>query len=93
MAYGWSGGRSGFTAAQRQAILERDPVCRSCGRKPSVVADHVRNLAEGGTNTLSNGAGICQACSDRKTQAEAARGRARRGSRTRPTERHPGLID
>lgn len=91
MAYAWSGGRTGFTTTQRQAILRRDPICRTCRRNPSVIADHIRNLAEGGTNTLTNGAGICKACSDRKTQTEAARGRARRGTRQRPTEPHPGL--
>ena len=91
MAYGWSGGRTGFTAAQRRAVLERDPICVNCRRRHSTIADHKVNLAEGGTNTIDNGQGLCDPCHAPKIQAEAARGKARRGTRTRPAEQHPGL--
>ena len=71
----------------RQQLFARQPLCVACeqaGRVTlAIVRDHIVPLAEGGTDDPSNTQALCQACSDRKTQAEAARGtrRAHRGDR------------
>lgn len=82
-------GRAG--QAQRARILARDTICRECIRQGkvtkssvSVIADHVINLAEGGTNDDENFEGLCKRHSDQKTQAEAARAQGRAAPRTRP---------
>ena len=63
----------------RQELFSVEPFCRLClaaGRKRiATIRDHIRPLAEGGTNALANIQPLCQACSDRKSQQEAARGR------------------
>ena len=41
------------------------------------IRDHIVPLMEGGTDVPENIQPLCQACSDRKTQAEAQRGRGR----------------
>jgi HNH endonuclease len=43
-------------------VLARDPVCKRCGEAPSVIADHVKPLRQGGGWELSNGAGMCRRC-------------------------------
>lgn len=43
----------------------------------SFIRDHITSLAEGGVDTEANTQGLCAQCSDRKTQGEAQRGRAR----------------
>jgi 5-methylcytosine-specific restriction protein A len=65
----------------RQQLFAREPFCRLCkaqGRKVlAVIRDHVIPLAEGGTESAANTQPLCRACSDAKSQREAARGRAR----------------
>jgi 5-methylcytosine-specific restriction protein A len=57
--------------AWRRAILDRDPLCRTCQRRPSVVADHVVPIEEGGARfALENGQGLCLACHNAKTARE-----------------------
>lgn len=65
----------------RQELFSREPFCRPCferGRRMlAVIRDHIIPLAEGGTESRENTQPLCQACSDAKSQREAARGRAR----------------
>lgn len=64
--------------AFRTAIIRPGVRCVDCGQ-PATVADHVIPIAEGGSNDpTTNGAALCAPCHDRKTQAEARRGRGRR---------------
>ena len=71
----------------RARVLERDPFCTCtgcprCSRagcvRPSTEDDHLRNLAAGGTDDISNHRGLCSPCHGYKTQREASEGRARR---------------
>lgn len=96
----WEGSTSkGFPPAVRRRILQRDPICRCTGcpacrpapcTRPSTEADHVIEVADGGSHDEANGQGLCQPCHQRKTTAHAAAAR-RRASPTRRPERHPGL--
>ena len=63
-------GYGAFHRRWRAAILRRDPVCKSCGRAPSTVADHIRPLSWGGDWSEDNGQGLCKPCHDRKTMTE-----------------------
>ncbi len=67
--------------AIRKRILARDPTCRECrkhGRTAlAIVVDHVKGLAEGGTDDEDNLQGLCGDCHDAKTAAEAARAQGR----------------
>lgn len=89
---GWTTGYRGFPPGVSAAILRRDPICRACGAAPSTQADHILPHAEGGSDHMSNGQGLCTPCHDAKTRTEQARGRARR-SLHRPRPPHPGLTD
>ena len=62
---------------QRAAMLAEQPMCATgCGRL-AAVDDHIRAIAEGGDlHDPANRQGLCLVCTDEKTQAEAARGRA-----------------
>jgi len=55
--------RRRFTRKIRQAIIIRDQVCRTpwCGA-PIRHTDHATPVAEGGTTSLDNGQGLCEAC-------------------------------
>ena len=57
------------------------PLCAECERNGRVsvatIRDHIVPLAEGGTDDPENIQGLCQACSDAKTEREIARGVAR----------------
>ena len=53
--------------------------------------DHVRPFSQGGTDTDDNKRAICVPCHRAKTAREATIGRAAH-ARTRPAERHPGLL-
>jgi len=68
-----------------------------CGERPSAEADHIVPAAEGGTDSIDNGQGLCLDCHERKTQAERARGLARyqavRPRQSRRPESHPGVIE
>ena len=75
----WQGSHSrGFPTAIRAYILQRDPTCRRCGLAPSVIADHIIPVAEGGSHDPDlNGQGLCAACDRSKTSDDATRGRRR----------------
>lgn len=61
--------------AFRIAVLKREPRCRVCGAE-ATEADHIVPVSRGGTNDAdTNGAGLCAACHQAKTRAEA-RGRS-----------------
>lgn len=76
----------------RAQVLARDPVCRICGIRESVVADHIQAMTD--DHRLEALQGACEPCHRQKTAAEAAAARAAspRPKRERPGERHPGLL-
>jgi len=65
----------------RAQLFDREPLCAECKRHNrvaiAVIRDHIIPLAEGGKDDRTNEQGLCQACSDKKTQAESLRGRDR----------------
>jgi 5-methylcytosine-specific restriction protein A len=68
----------------REQVLAEEPICRECIRtgrvnkdSTSVVVDHIRPLADGGTDERSNWAGMCKLHHDEKTAAESARAQGR----------------
>lgn len=76
----------------RAAILARDPICKICGVRPSAFCDHI--VAKADLNGPADLQGVCGPCHDRKSSAEghdAQRNNPRPG-RTRPSEKHPGLL-
>ena len=76
----------------RTRILNRDHrVCYVCGQPGATEVDHIRPVSEGGTHHDHNLAAIHTTCHKTKTQQEAARARARKPKRQRPTEPHPGM--
>lgn len=47
----------------REVVLERDPVCRACGKAQSVDAHHIRNVGMGWRDhDPENGMGLCRPC-------------------------------
>ncbi len=66
---------------QRAELFRREPLCRECSRAGRVelatIRDHIKPLAEGGSDDDSNVQPLCGPCSDAKTAAEAQRGRVR----------------
>lgn len=86
--------RTGAGHAKRKAIvLERDkhqcqlryPGCTGKGTE----ADHIVNVASGGTETVENMQAACPSCHTKKTQQESAV--ARRANQSK--RRHPGLYN
>ena len=67
--------------AMRAALFARDPLCAECKRYGRVtlatLRDHINPLAEGGADSDDNVQGLCHDCHEKKTLAEALRGRAR----------------
>lgn len=68
----------------RDQVLEEEPFCRRCTERGTVthasrstICDHVKPLAEGGTDERSNIAGMCVPCHDEKTAEESARAQGR----------------
>lgn len=65
----------------RADLFRAEPLCRECSRSGrvelAVIRDHIKPLAEGGTDDPSNIQPLCGECSDRKTAAESARGLVR----------------
>lgn len=65
----------------RAELFASNPLCAECLRNgrvtPATQRDHVRPLAEGGTDDHGNVQGLCDACHDAKSKAEAERGRKR----------------
>lgn len=54
----------------RRLILNRDPICKICGRRPSTEVDHLVPLAAGGDNSPTNLQGVCKRCHSKKTATE-----------------------
>ena len=61
----------------RDELFAKEPFCQICRRRLARIRDHIRPLAEGGTEDPSNIQGLCKFCHKLKSRAEAARGRAR----------------
>lgn len=61
----------------RKAQLQREPLCRCCSAAGRVMlaveVDHVRPLAEGGTDDPGNLQSLCHDCHVVKTRADIAR--------------------
>lgn len=78
---------------QRHDLFSREPFCRTCrGNGHLILAtirDHIKPLAEGGTDTDDNVQPLCQPCSDAKTEQERKRGVGR--SHQPATAHHPGV--
>lgn len=64
---------------QRHQLFSREPLCRECRKHgfvtPATIRDHIKPLAEDGSDDDDNIQPLCQACSDTKTASESARGR------------------
>ena len=64
---------------ERKRLFNEQPLCVECkkhGRvSVSTVRDHIVPLSEGGEDTPENTQALCEKCHDRKTKAEAAKGR------------------
>lgn len=93
----WTSGGNSRTSSpawrqlRRTAITTYGNHCNNCGadgRTTRLELDHIIPVAEGGQDTLDNAQLLCTVCHTPKTQAEAARGRARRSGRRQP-RRHP----
>lgn len=75
-------GRAG--QRDRRQVLDEEPLCRICLAADrttlSVVVDHIKRLADGGSDERSNKQGLCKPCHDAKSAAELAADRAARAS-------------
>lgn len=69
--------------AMRADLFSRNPLCVECQRHDRVTLatqrDHIIPLAEGGRDDDANVQGLCHACHEEKSLAEAQRGRRRAG--------------
>ncbi len=67
--------------AMRERLFKDNPLCVECDRLGRVTLatqrDHIIPLAEGGTDGDDNVQGLCRACHEGKSLAEALRGRQR----------------
>ena len=67
--------------AMRASLFARNPLCVAClvqdRATPATQRDHIIPLAEGGVDDESNEQGLCDACHESKSLAEAQRGRRR----------------
>lgn len=65
----------------RAELFRSNPLCAMCEAQGRVTIatqrDHIVPLAEGGADDASNTQGLCKACHDVKSKAEAARGTRR----------------
>lgn len=53
--------------AVRQFVLDRDNhQCQSCGSRDRLEIDHIKSLAAGGSNDISNLQTLCRSCNARK---------------------------
>lgn len=63
----------------RASLFTSSPLCVECERMGRVTLatqrDHIKPLAEGGTDDDSNVQGLCSSCHEDKSLAEALRGR------------------
>lgn len=83
--------RAGYRCQETLPSGKRCP--RDANHPDGIQVDHVAPVAEGGTHDLGNARVLCKWHHDKKTQAEAQRGRARsKGQpRERRREQHPGM--
>lgn len=67
--YGWEHQKA------RKRLLKREPLCRECCKhglvKVATIADHIVNLASGGSQDESNLQPLCASCHREKTLREA----------------------
>ena len=67
--------------AMRAQLFKEQPLCAHCLPKGFITQatqrDHIKPLAEGGTDTPDNVQALCAACHQVKSSAEAARGQQR----------------
>jgi 5-methylcytosine-specific restriction enzyme A len=67
--------------ALRKQLFAEEPLCRECRKhgltRAASIRDHIKPLAEGGTDAPSNIQPLCGDCSRVKTQEESKRGRER----------------
>ena len=67
--------------AMRADLFQRNPLCVECQRLGRVTLatqrDHIKPLAEGGTDDADNEQGLCYDCHEVKSKAESVRGRHR----------------
>lgn len=72
-------GRAGMR--ERAQVLKEEPLCRLCLARgisrASVMVDHIKPLAWGGSDERANKQGLCKPCHDEKSKAERAEARAR----------------
>jgi len=65
----------------RDRLFMSNPLCVECERLGRVTLatqrDHIKPLAEGGTDDDDNVQGLCVDCHEAKSKAEAARGASR----------------
>lgn len=70
--------------AAREKLFREQPLCVECERngrvRAATIRDHTVPLAEGGEDVEGNTQGLCQECSDAKSEQERRRGLARRRS-------------
>lgn len=61
----------------RQQVLSRQPYCSNSnithGRRVATQVDHIRPLAEGGSDSPDNMQSLCTPCHKEKTQQESCR--------------------
>ena len=85
----WGQGRSPRLRQHATRALPRH--CQHCGTTSHLELDHIRPLAEGGSDHITNLQWLCHTCHLTKTRAESRRGIARRNAaRRRPRPPHPG---
>lgn len=74
----WRASKPSNWHSLRRMVLRRDPTCTEDGcREPSTEVDHLVPVAEGGSWTPDNLAGMCTEHHKRKTIQDATRGRRR----------------
>jgi 5-methylcytosine-specific restriction protein A len=72
----------------RAETLARNPICVLCGVRPSTHCDHIKAK----TDDHSQLQGVCAECHAQKSSREGHEAAAaKRPSRRRPEEPHPGL--
>jgi 5-methylcytosine-specific restriction protein A len=78
--------------ALRRQVLREEPICRRCGFRLSVIADHIVALSLGGKTVRGNLQALCERCSRSKTGVEGAYARSGLASRlqARPKGDGPG---
>ena len=55
-------------------VLQEEPICRQCKRRPSKIADHIRPIRDGGARLdRRNLQGLCWPCHEKKKVAERRR--------------------